>query len=240
MTALAVGLLAGGCGGSAKPAGPKTVAVLLTAPSTGAVVSVRQIEVVGSVDPANASVRVDRGQTRVKKGSFKDKLTLHNGVNRIRIVATAPGYQAGNTLVSLRYRPAGPVGGPDAAFINQTNAACTRANGAVGNLPAPTTVAIAQSDFNRELGVDSEFLKRLRAIHAPHPLAASFAHFISLSQTQLNLLAPFFYAVKSRDLAEIRRILPEAERIDLRASKISDSLGMESCDAIVFPHGGLS
>jgi hypothetical protein len=240
VTALAVGLLAGGCGGSAKPAGPKTVTLLLTAPSSGAVVNVRQIDVVGSVDPVTASVRVDRDGTRVKKGSFKHTLRLHNGVNKIRIVATALGYQAGSAVVSLRYRPAEPAGGPDGAFISQTNAACSKANDQVNKLPVPSTVAIAQSDFNRELQYDSDFINRLRSIHAPHPLAGSFAHFISLSQTELKLLSPFFYALKSRDLPEIRRILTKAERIVVRAANISDSLGMESCDAIVFPHGGLS
>ena len=86
--------------------GPPTVNVSLTAPSYGAVVGVQDIDVVGLVAPNSAVVRVDRVRAHVaNKGVFKSNLTLHPGMNRIRIVATAHGYKRTTVSVSLRYHP---------------------------------------------------------------------------------------------------------------------------------------
>jgi hypothetical protein len=97
-----------GCGSSSSStSGPPPVDVSLTAPSYGAVVGVQSIDVVGSVDPGTAVVRVNDVRARVKKGDFKSRLTLHPGRNRIKIVATADGYKQTTTSISLRYHPGG-------------------------------------------------------------------------------------------------------------------------------------
>ena len=105
MLALSAGV-ATGCGSSTTTTGPPTVNVSLTAPSYGAVVGVQDIDVVGLVAPNSAVVRVDRVRAHVaNKGVFKSNLTLHPGMNRIRIVATAHGYKRATVSVSLRYHP---------------------------------------------------------------------------------------------------------------------------------------
>ncbi len=105
MLALPAGVAAG-CGSSTTTTGAPTVNVSLTAPSYGAVVGVQDIDVVGLVAPNSAVVRVDRVRAHVaNKGGFKSNLTLHPGMNRIRIVATAHGYKRATVSVSLRYHP---------------------------------------------------------------------------------------------------------------------------------------
>lgn len=105
MLALTAGVVAG-CGSAATTTGPPTVNVSLTAPSYGAVVGVQDIDVVGSVNPESAVVRVDHVRAHVAKaGSFKSHLTLHPGRNRIKIIASAHGYKRATVSVWLRYHP---------------------------------------------------------------------------------------------------------------------------------------
>ena len=101
--ALAAGIAAG-CG-SSSPSAPPGISLSLTAPSYHATVGVPTIDVLGSVDPGTAVVRVNRARARVAQGAFNSPVTLHRGLNRIRIVATADGFKQATVSLKLRYHP---------------------------------------------------------------------------------------------------------------------------------------
>jgi hypothetical protein len=102
---LLIGGLLGGCGSASKPASAPVVRVSLTAPVDGATVAVPNIEVIGSIDPANAVVRVFGSRVKVVNGAFKQHLLLRNGLTRIRISARARGFTGTTTWVRVRFRP---------------------------------------------------------------------------------------------------------------------------------------
>ena len=101
--ALAAGIAAG-CG-SSSPSAPPGISLSLTAPSYHATVGVPTIDVLGSVDPGTAVVRVNHARARVAQGAFNSPVTLHRGLNRIRIVATADGFKQATVSLKLRYHP---------------------------------------------------------------------------------------------------------------------------------------
>jgi hypothetical protein len=83
-------LAVGGCAAAAS--GPRAVTVSLVAPSQGATVGVRGIEVLGKVDPPTAIVFVDGRRARVVKGVFSRALRVRGKLRRIKVLASARGY----------------------------------------------------------------------------------------------------------------------------------------------------
>jgi hypothetical protein len=125
---LAVGaalVLAVGSSGSAAPQGPPTVALSLTAPTSGATVGVRVIRVAGTVSPAQAVVRVGRRRVRVRHGRFSTGLVLDRSTTRIRVTAVAAGYVPARTASVVHYSSGTAYG----MLIAQ------RASTAAGSLP---------------------------------------------------------------------------------------------------------
>jgi Glucodextranase, domain B len=78
------------------------VHVAVTAPTDGAVVSVRNVQVVGTVDPRRAAVTVGGKRAHSVDGSFRRAVTLQRGVNHIEIVARAPGYFPATQRITVR------------------------------------------------------------------------------------------------------------------------------------------
>jgi len=104
-----------GCGGSATATAPK-VEVSLSAPTDGATVIVSRIEVLGTVAPDNAVLRVSGRHVRVRHGAFDTGISLRRGLTHIRIEARAAGFLSSSTVISVRYAPrrstpAGSLGG---------------------------------------------------------------------------------------------------------------------------------
>ena len=91
-----------GCGGASTPS---TVKVSLTAPTDGATVAVRRIDVLGTIEPGNAVMLVSGKRIRVTHGGFRVPISLRNGVTRIRIKARAKGFVGSSMVISVRYMP---------------------------------------------------------------------------------------------------------------------------------------
>jgi Glucodextranase, domain B len=93
----------GGCGSSATKttAGGGAVALNVTSPSSGTVVSADNVTVRGTVAPGNASVQIQGQAASVGNGVFVGNASIHNGTNTIDIIASAHGYTPASTTITL-------------------------------------------------------------------------------------------------------------------------------------------
>ncbi len=230
----AVGVLAG-CGGSSAPAA-HTVTLSVTAPNYDAVVAVRDIEVVGSVAPHGAKVRVDRRRAKVHKGSFKHGLTLHRGVNRIRVVATAHGYKRAITVIKLSYRP-NNSGAALNSFLARANGACSKLVAGIGRLPQVTSAAALHQDVEAVLELDQTFLARLRTIHAPGNLAAPYKRSVDKLQAAVDDFRVTIEKIQSGDAKAARAHYKQAARLSNAGSNGLNAIGIQECNAVVVPGG---
>jgi hypothetical protein len=94
-----------GCGGAQSP---PAVRLALTAPTEGAAVTVGNIKVFGTVDPASAAVVVAGRHAHVAHGVFARWMTVHKGLNHIKVVATAAGYAPAKLDIAVRSSPSAP------------------------------------------------------------------------------------------------------------------------------------
>lgn len=147
---LACGGIAG-CGITGA-AGPPVVSVAMVAPSPGATVNVRSIEVLGKVEPQTAKVAVDGHRVRVAAGVFSQPMVLHHRLTKIRIQASAKGFASSSAVVSVAYARAaapttvGPTGGatagvpavpavpvsPQSTLEQEASSSCAASGGNVG------------------------------------------------------------------------------------------------------------
>jgi hypothetical protein len=104
-TCLAAALVADGCGGDDEPSAARAlrpVVLEVSAPSDAAVVRSDVVDVSGSVEPADAAVRVLGRPAQVSAGgSFTASVPLAPGANVIDVVATARGREAFMTAVRV-------------------------------------------------------------------------------------------------------------------------------------------
>jgi hypothetical protein len=140
-----------GCGSGATPqsaSAPGQVQVSLTAPTDGSTVIVRRIEVLGTIAPKDALLRVSGKRVRVIHGAFEKSVSLRKGMTHITVDATAKGFASSSTVVSVRYvprrRPRSP-GGLGAGPSSQPPTAMPPSSGgqAGGVLPAFEADAVA-------------------------------------------------------------------------------------------------
>jgi hypothetical protein len=95
-------LVLAGCGAGG-PAGRPTVGLSIVAPTSGSVVGVRAIQLVGTVRPANAVVQVGHRTVHVHGGRFRQPLILLKPLTHITVRATAAGFRASATVVAVHY-----------------------------------------------------------------------------------------------------------------------------------------
>jgi Glucodextranase, domain B/PASTA domain len=104
-TCLAAALVAEGCGDDDPPQAARAlepVVLEVRAPSDAAVVRSEVVDVTGSVEPADAAVRVLGQVARVSSGgSFSAAVPLEPGANVIDVIATARGREASMTAVRV-------------------------------------------------------------------------------------------------------------------------------------------
>lgn len=103
LAAVAVAVLAAGCGGSTP--GPRKVTLSLLAPTDGVTVNVHALVVYGKVAPATATVVVGGRDVTVVKGTFKQPLLMRGKVVHIRVSAQAHGYQDTDLEATVHYKP---------------------------------------------------------------------------------------------------------------------------------------
>ncbi|MFZ0042821.1 MAG: hypothetical protein WAK93_16035 [Solirubrobacteraceae bacterium] len=79
------------------------VSLSLVAPTSGATVGVREIEVVGNVTPAGAAVTVGGQPAKVSGGAFKQTLRLSLPSTTIQVSASAPGLTPATASTTVHY-----------------------------------------------------------------------------------------------------------------------------------------
>ena len=131
-------VLFAGCGAaSTSTPASKRVQVFLVAPTDNATVAVPSIEVLGTVSPEDAVLRISSRRVRVRHGAFKTSILLHRGLTRIRIKARARGFAGSSMTVLVRYAPpragtVAPTGGAGGAPSSQSPSQSASANGQSG------------------------------------------------------------------------------------------------------------
>jgi Glucodextranase, domain B len=128
-----------GCGSSSTvSSGPPKVQVLLTAPTDGVTVIQSRLAVIGTVSPRNAVLRISGRRVSTQHGTFLHPVTIHKGLNHLRIDASAPGFVASSTVVAVRYKPertpasGSPSGAPSDGIPGleaQAEASCSESSG---------------------------------------------------------------------------------------------------------------
>ena len=116
-----------GCGGTQSP---PAVHLALTAPTAGVELSVSNVKVFGTVDPASAVVVVAGKHVHVAHGVFARWMTLRKGLSHIKVVATAAGYAPAKLDIAVRSSPSGPT--------YRRNSAPPSASEAIGTTLTPT------------------------------------------------------------------------------------------------------
>jgi hypothetical protein len=228
--------LVSACGSSSAPKGPPTVSLALTAPNDGAIVSVQTIDVVGQVATQGAEVRVNHLRVHVARGGFKRLFSLHRGTNRIRVVATARGYHRASIAVTVRFRPAASQAAGN-AFFDLVNSACTKLGNGIEHLPRLTSIAVLRQDLASQAQLQERFVGKLHSIHAPRQYAADYARFTRLVSETVSDSQLAGRELEAGQVAQVRALLPRINRLANQALNLGDTLGFQSCDAIVFPSG---
>jgi beta-lactam-binding protein with PASTA domain len=104
LAAAAVCALAGGCGGDRPPPPPPPVRLAITSPRDQEVVRRPQVELRGTVRPADAAVTVDGRRAAVVDGEFRATVALRPGTNVIDVLASAGRARPALTAIRVRRR----------------------------------------------------------------------------------------------------------------------------------------
>ncbi len=231
--ALAAGIAAG-CG-SSSPSAPPGISLSLTAPSYHATVGVPTIDVLGSVDPGTAVVRVNHARARVAQGAFNSPVTLHRGLNRIRIVATADGFKRATVSLKLRYHPRAGANPLPAvhhrfkSFSARANHDCAVADGALELLPAPTTETTKVQYLARLVPIQARLDVQLAAVTAPRAKAAAYADLIHALQRGLDADSRELDDIQAGDLSNMTVQLRRFERLESKVGRRARALGLREC-----------
>ena len=231
--------LAVGCGSGGTPKGPPVVHLSLTAPVDGARLNVRNVLVLGTVDPPAASVRVAGHPTPVANGSFRHWVSLRRGLTRIGIEAKARGYISAAMSVAVHSGPrhfAIPRS-PDNAlsdFLGRANQACSDAVtkfDAIGlaHLDQVVTPNEAVRIANQIVGIGNRLIPRLRAIHAPPAQAPGYRAFIDHLQTLTNQVPNVVSAAASGNESNALAIFGGAKETLAKAGAEGSTLELFTC-----------
>ncbi len=101
---LATGLLVAGCGGASAQTGSgptPRVSLKLTAPDDRALDRAEQVEVRGTVSPADSTVTVAGEDAKVDGGEFSAEVELNPGQNIIDVSASSPGRRPATDAVRI-------------------------------------------------------------------------------------------------------------------------------------------
>jgi hypothetical protein len=113
----AIGALAG-CGSSAAPPA-KSISLSITAPTNGATVGVRQVQIAGNVTPGTAAVSVGGRAAKVTHGAFTLPVQLGGKSQTITVTARASGYEPATSTTTVNFS------GQTAAQIKTARVAAT-------------------------------------------------------------------------------------------------------------------
>jgi hypothetical protein len=122
------------------------------APTNGATVSVRSLDVLGTVSPRDAVVLVSGRRARVAGGEFKLPLTLTGAVTHITVVATARGYVTSTTPRTVHYAAAPQSqqpGGPASALARGDGPSLSAASAAVSQRRHGNGTSVTETSRHR-------------------------------------------------------------------------------------------
>jgi hypothetical protein len=205
----------GGCGGSSVVS-RSAVKVSVIAPTDGAIVSVRSLEVLGNVYPRDAVVLVSGRRASLEHGTFRLPIRLTTTVTHIAIDATAPGYSSSTTRITIRYQapprssqsatqPAGSSASPPPPLpAARADRLCAVRNTKVTALP-PTTSATVVADATFVENLNAELVDALRSLTRRSSAESTLGSFVSGLQA-----ASIESAAISRDLI-LGRVHPAAQ-----------------------------
>lgn len=249
---VAVAALAGagvsGCGsGEGARSSPVTISVL--APTNGATVSVRSIEVAGNVMPSDAHVLVAGRSVAVKNGGFRVPLQLAKPVTRFSVSAQAPGHASAIVAITVRYSPPPPstqtnsqsVGtGTLAAELrdeSQSDRLCAAHNRRVNALPAssPSTVV---SDVTAVEAFNADLLDRLVPLAARLPPGDPFKTFVHGLQADATGTATVLRDILLRRIKVAARLIGPLRTEQSQLDLLATSLGMPNCALAAYLVGG--
>ena len=98
-----------------------------------------------------------------------------------------------------------------------------------------TSAAVLRYDLTAQSQLQQRFVTELQAIHAPHDYAAGYARFTRLVQQTVSASRLANQELVADHISEVRALLPKINRLANQALNLGDTLGFQSCDAIVFP-----
>jgi hypothetical protein len=239
---LSAGLAA--CGGSSSF--PRAVQLTLTAPTDGAEVAVRDIVVLGKVDPANAVVTVAGKHPHVVNGAFRQPMVLRRGLNHIKLVARTAGYIPATADVTVRsagHRGAvtltassfgspghnaggqtspGTSGGAASDFVHRAEAICAsnKPRGARG--PSKRTAEVLKATF-------LELAQKLSKLSPPPALAERFQDYLHLLRTEAAQMDQLGADLEQHDRASVQRDVDFDYGLASSVDEVARSLGLVGC-----------
>ena len=184
--ALCAAIVAAAAAGCGSGGGTHPVSLSLLAPTDGATISVRSIEVIGHVSPRNAIVSVSGHRVTVQRGAFRQPLTLSGSVSHITVAATASGYarstvpitvhytapavteQAGSTTQQTTSAPGSKPPPSVASVTTRANKLCAIQNNAVSAQPAITSTTVAGA-LTQDASLTGSLIEKLRSVAKTAP-----------------------------------------------------------------------
>lgn len=240
--AVLVAALVAGCGGgSGSSQSHRAVNLSVLAPSDGSTVSVRSLEVVGSVSPHNAVVSVSGRPATVQGGVFHAPLTLSGPIIHITVAATASGYTSSSTGITVHFiatrgtQDNASSGGASyipppsrAVLLAQAERLCASRNQAVAAEPALTPATLV-SDTGTTVTLNKKLVSAVRGVaregNAGHPLIP-FTTGIQSATSAARTIAADLVAKLPHDAQQFFSYETNTER---QLEKDVSALGLPSC-----------
>jgi Glucodextranase, domain B len=250
--ALAAALIAGCGGGNSSSQSDRAVNLSMLAPTDGSTVSVRSLEVVGSVSPHNAVVSVAGRPAAVQGGVFRAPLKLSGPITHITVAATASGYASSSTGITVHYTAPGGAqdnassGGASyfpppsrAVLLAQADRLCAARNQTVAAEPALTPATLV-SDTGTTATVNTKLVSAVRGVagegNAGHPLIP-FTTGIQSGTSAARTIAADLVAHLPDDAQQFFTYETNTEH---QLDKDASALGLPSCSQTALTLAGSS
>ncbi len=250
--ALVAALIAGCGGGSSSSQSHRAVNLSVLAPSDGSIVSVRSLEVVGSVSPHNAVVSVSGRPATVHRGVFHVPLTLSGPITHITVAATASGYTSSSTGITVHFTATGGTqdnassGGASytpppsrAVLLAQAERLCASRNQAVAAEPALTPTTLV-SDTGTTVTLNTKLVSAVRGVagegNAGNPLIP-FTTGIQSATSAARTIAADLVAKLPHDAQQFFSYETNTEQ---QLERDASALGLPSCSQTALTLAGSS
>lgn len=198
---------------------------------------VANVKLVGRVaasdGPVAIHLRVRGRRVRVRRGRFVARVHLRRGMNRIRLIAAAPGYPRTHSQLLVRFRPehrAAP------SLVAQANAVCQRAQGQALLLDWNTVSSSSALRLLNQLGrLVGRQAARLAAIRPPRSKAAPFAAYVGIERTRQVLIPSLVAAIRARSAPAVRHLVSQFRALNIEEERLVRQLNFDQCQTLLLP-----